>query len=184
LTPVFKAAIQKGKVLFRDVDKFNLYVLRFEGKEIDIIVRKRKKSRTNPQNAWYWACVVAIPAEHFGYSSDEMHEAYKFMFLKRDEAGKPLTVRSTTTLSTKEFSEYTEQCRQFCAEEGIVIPDPDDVFLENKEVSPEVLAEEERTRAKMKEISKKYFNSRKPEQLDQKELLKFNELLWRPDDRP
>jgi hypothetical protein len=46
------------------------------------------------------------------------------MFLRRIESGKPETVRSTTSLSTKEFGTYCEQCRQWAAEQGFNIPDP------------------------------------------------------------
>ena len=82
-----------------------------------------KKQRTNSQNAYYWAVVVSVAGEHFGYDPDEMHEAFKFMFLKRDETGKPLTVRSTTALGVAEFSDYVERCIRWCAEQGIVIPE-------------------------------------------------------------
>jgi hypothetical protein len=140
LNPIFRANIKKGKVVFDNVESFNNYLIPFEGKEVDVVVKKRKKSRTNPQNAYYWACIVAIPAEHFGYTQDEMHEAMKFMFLKKQEEGKPLTVRSTTSLSTIEFSEYVEKCRQFCAEEGLYIPDPDEIEYTGKD--QEVIDEE------------------------------------------
>src|SRR3990167_9562383 len=87
---------------------------------------KFKKQRSNAQNNWYWGCVVAIPAEHIGYTSEEMHEAYKFMFLRRKNVGKPITVKSTASLSTVEFSKYVESCRMWCAENGYIIPDPDE----------------------------------------------------------
>ena len=133
MNPVFKATIQKGKVIFDRVDMFNSYVVGLEGKEVNIVISKRKKHRTNPQNSWYWACVVAIPAEHFGYTPDEMHEAFKWMFLRKHiEDNRPLTVVSTASLSTVEFSEYVEKCRQFCAEEGLYIPDPEEVDISGK----------------------------------------------------
>ncbi len=132
MNPIFRATIQKGKVVFDRVDMLNSYLIGLEGKEVEVIVSRRKKHRTNPQNSWYWACVVAIPAEHFGYTPDEMHEAFKWLFLKKDENNKPPTVRSTTSLSTVEFSEYVEKCRQFCAEEGLYIPDPEEVDYPGK----------------------------------------------------
>ena len=52
------------------------------------------------------------------------------MFLRKHTEGKPETVRSTVSLTTVEFSSYVEKCRQFCAEEGIVIPDPGEIDLE------------------------------------------------------
>jgi len=127
MNPIFSATVKKGKVIFDKLEMLNGYLISFEGKQIDVVIRKKKKIRSNVQNAWYWSCVVSIPAEHFGYTPDEMHEAYKFLFLKKSEEGKPLTVRSTTQLSTAEFTSYIEQCRQWCAGEGLVIPDPGEV---------------------------------------------------------
>ena len=91
------------------------------------VMPKEKVNRTNLQNRWYWSCVVGIPAGEIGYLPEEMHEAFKWMFLRKSEdRTKPPTVRSTTTLTTQEFSEYVEKCRQWCAENGYVIPDPGD----------------------------------------------------------
>ena len=90
--------------------------------EYDLKVTERI-ARTNLQNRYYWVAVVGIPAQHFGYLPEEMHDAYKLMFLNLNDEGKPKTIRSTTTLSTKEFSEYVDKCAQWCAENEIVIPE-------------------------------------------------------------
>ena len=87
------------------------------------VMPTERVQRTNLQNRYYWVAVVGIPAQHFGYLSEEMHDAFKIMFLKMHAEGKPDTIKSTTALSTQEFSEYVDKCIQFCAEEGIVIPD-------------------------------------------------------------
>jgi len=92
--------------------------------EYDVIPPERTP-RTNLQNRYYWVSVVGIPAEHFGYLPEEMHDAFKFLFLRMHDEGKPETVRSTTTLTTKEFSDYVEKCAQWCAEQGILIPEPE-----------------------------------------------------------
>lgn len=130
MTPIFFGTVKHNKVIFEKVDLLNGYLISLEGKDIEIVIRKRKKNRTLSQNNWYWSCVVGIAAEHFGYEPDEMHEAYKFLFLRKHVEGKPETVRSTTSLTTVEFSSYVEKCRQFCAEEEIVIPDPGEIDLD------------------------------------------------------
>lgn len=129
IQPVFFASIKDGKILFSDKGMFDKYVLTLNGKEVDVIVRTHRKDRTHSQNAWYWSCVVAIPAAHFGYTADEMHDAFKFLFLLRDEEGKPVTTKSTAELSTVEFSAYVEQCRKWCAENNLFIPDPSSVDI-------------------------------------------------------
>ena len=88
----------------------------------------QKIPRTLRQNRWYWSCVVGIPAEHYGYLPEEMHEAYKWMFLRRFEEDKPNTVKSTTSLDTKEFTEYIEKCRCWAAQEGFNIPSPEEML--------------------------------------------------------
>lgn len=130
IDPIFFASVKDGKVLFSDKEMLKAHLAGLEGKDIDIIVRPHRKDRTHSQNRWYWGCVVAIPAKHYGYTGDEMHDAFKVLFLRRDEEGKPLTFRSTASLSTLEFTEYVEKCRKWCAEQGLFIPDPDSVYLE------------------------------------------------------
>lgn len=126
---IFRGTVKGNKTVIYNKPLFSNYLRGLEGQEVEIIVRKPRKPRTNQQNAWYWACVVAIPAEHFGYTPEEMHEAFKFLFLKKHEEGKPDTVRSTTDLTTKEFSEYVETCREWAAKQGLVIPDAESVNL-------------------------------------------------------
>lgn len=133
INPIFFAKIKDGNVLFSDKELLKAHLTGLEGKDVDVIVRRHRKDRTNSQNRYYWGCVVAIPAQHFGYYSEEMHDAFKWLFLIREEQGKPKTVRSTADLSTLEFTDYVEKCRQFCAENGLFIPDPDSVDIpENK----------------------------------------------------
>jgi hypothetical protein len=124
---IFRGTVKSGKANIYNQKIFADYLRSLEGQEVEIIVRKPRKIRTNQQNAWYWVCVVGIPAEHFGYTSEEMHEAYKFMFLRRHEEGKPETVRSTTTLTTKEFGDFVDKCIHWCAEQGISIPGPKEI---------------------------------------------------------
>lgn len=82
--------------------------------------------RTRRQNSYYWSVVVSIPAQEIGYFPEEMHDAFKIMFLKKHEEGKPETTRSTSSLTTDEFTEYISRCRHWCAEQGIYIPDPEE----------------------------------------------------------
>lgn len=129
MNPVFLAYVLRGELCFNNQDAFDRHIQSLTNKSVEIVVRLPRKDRSNPQNRWYWRCVVGVAAEHFGYLPEEMHEAYKFLFLRMHEGGKPETVRSTTTLSTTEFQSYTEKCQQWCAEQGVVIPDPNSIEL-------------------------------------------------------
>jgi len=127
--PIFLGKIEKGKLILERPDRFADYLLTLEKKEVEVVVSKIKKDRTKRQNRWYWVCVVGIAAEYFGYLPEEMHDAYKMIFLRCHDEGKPETIRSTTTLTTAEFTDYIEKCRQWAAEQGLVIPDPTEVEL-------------------------------------------------------
>lgn len=129
-TPKFYGIVEEGRLKLQEKEKLDKLINSLEGKEIEITVDKRRKNRTNNQNNWYWACVIGIPADHYGYTPDEMHEAYKFMFLRKEEHGKPMTVKSTASLSTEEFSDYVETCRTWAAKQGIDIPEPNAVSLD------------------------------------------------------
>ena len=125
--PVFFATVKDSKILFDNKPLLEMYISSMEGKNVDIIIRPHKKDRSHNQNKYYWVAVVGIPAKHYGYLPEEMHDALKLMFLPKNEEGKPRTIRSTTTLSTVEFMEYVERCRQCAAEQGLFIPDPQTV---------------------------------------------------------
>jgi uncharacterized C2H2 Zn-finger protein len=89
---------------------------------------KERVPRSLRQNKYYWDQVVGIPAQHFGYLNEEMHRAYQLMFLRKFAEGKPETVRSTTSLDTKEFVEYVNKCREWAADNELVIPDPEQCY--------------------------------------------------------
>lgn len=92
------------------------------------IIPNERVQRSKQQNSYYWGVVIPIAGDEFGYDSEEMHEAFKILFLSRNEDGKPATVRSTVKLSTIEFNDYIEKCQRWCAEQGIIIPDPGELI--------------------------------------------------------
>ena len=136
MNPIFRATVQKGKVVFHNVDLFNGFLISLEGKDVDVTVKKKKKTRSNPQNAFYWGVVIKLLCETTGYNDDEMHNALKMLFLQ-DRSRKIPTLRSTTTLSTMEFEDYLEKIRIWASTElSCNIPLPNEVdFEENKPVS-------------------------------------------------
>jgi hypothetical protein len=86
-----------------------------EGTEAEMILRKPKKQRSTPQNAYYWGVIIKMIADHTGEEPDRIHGALVCMFLKvYDWMGKE-RIRSTTELSTIEFEQYAEKCRQWAA---------------------------------------------------------------------
>ncbi len=128
MTPIFKGVSAHAKVLFADPVRFSAHLRSMEGAEVEVIVRKPRKSRSDQQNRYYWGVVVAILADHCGYDKpEEMHDALRIKFLTIHQDGPLPTVRSTTDLSTVEFEHYMLQCRKLGAEMGCQIPEPNEV---------------------------------------------------------
>lgn len=117
MKPLFHGIVKQGKLKFDAPDKFMVYLSGLEGKRFELTLEKERHARTLSQNAYYWGVVVEILGRHFGYESDEMHEALKFKFLKKHEDSDLVTVGSTTKLSTAEFGEYIDRIMEWAAKE-------------------------------------------------------------------
>lgn len=129
--PVFEGEVDdRGNLLVFDLDRFQRYLKNsLRGGRVRIVVSREKKVRSLDQNSYYHGVVVDLLAEHCGYTHDEMHDAIKWQFLKKEDPGKPLpTVGSTAELSTVEFEELMARIREWAATEfGMWIPLPNEV---------------------------------------------------------
>lgn len=97
-------------------------------------VKPYRKQRSNAQNRLYWMWLKEIEQET-GNESEDMHFFFRIKFLeiiKREVMGVAATeARSTTSLDTKEFTEYLDKIDRFTAETiGIVLPHPDILYYE------------------------------------------------------
>jgi hypothetical protein len=109
----------------------------FNGENIVITIEKRKKKRSNNQNAFYWL-VIDIMRDGFNNTLgenvgvQEVHEFLKNRFLFKEIVNENIgevvkMPKSTTELSTIEFEEYLDNIRAFGLEFlGITIPYPND----------------------------------------------------------
>lgn len=93
------------------------------------------KNRSNPQNKYYWGCVVQILSDELGYTPNEIHEIIKYKFLtsklpietKKTRVNVGI-LKSTTDLDTKEFEELMSKVRQWASIElGIYITEPNEI---------------------------------------------------------
>lgn len=111
-----------------DANNFQELKYRLLGKEIELQLKKKTKKRSNPQNAYYWGCVLTVFGNALGYTAEEMHLICADKFLKYYEIGKPFPrIRSTTELSTVQFNEYCSQIQIWASTDfGIYIPDPNE----------------------------------------------------------
>ena len=129
LAPIWRGQIENGKLKLVQPDLFKRYLTSLRG-EVEVIVRKWKKRRTGNQNRYYWGVVIPILCESLGYSSEEMHEALKWKFLRNRMHKELPTVKSTANLSTIEFNNYIDEIVRWASEERIHIPEPEKVEIE------------------------------------------------------
>jgi|SRR5688572_24285161 len=93
-------------------------------------IHRAASKRSLNQNRYYWGVIIDLFAQNTGYTKDEAHQELAGMFLKYESHGKPF-VRSTTSLTTLEFEQYADKCRQWMGEMlGIHVPLPNEVTEE------------------------------------------------------
>ena len=108
----------------------------FEGKEIEIIFKRKYKQRSILQNAFYWGPTLeffqGLFLESWGEikSKGEIHEILKFT-CNYEEKINPATgeiikiAKSTTELTTSGWMDYEQQLKQFALDYfNAVLPEP------------------------------------------------------------
>lgn len=125
------AYIKDGALMVRNRKEMEREAVASGLNEFEVVLKKKTKSRSIQQNRWWWLC-MSIMGEQLGYRREEMHEICKFKFLKRElidtKSGEVFEyLKSTTELSTTEFSELIESVIQWSAEQfKIVLPMPNE----------------------------------------------------------
>lgn len=124
VVPAWECRIVNGKVIIRDREDFDKYVLPFEGKEnMQLILKKKVKSRSRKEEKYYHAVPVKFVAEEMNITREEAHEFLKNMFLKSEERivtddGKVIRYErtlSTTELGDQAYREYWNKVVQWAA---------------------------------------------------------------------
>lgn len=127
--------VKDGKLTIAYVDRFKEDVRGFEGKHIVLTLDKKKRSRTNPQNSYYWAVIVPMIQQGFKDLGERLdiktvHEFLLSQFsikeVVNNETGEIFTMtKRSKDMTTSEFMDHIAQCQQFAAEKlSVVIPDP------------------------------------------------------------
>ena len=103
-----------------------------DGKRYDVSVTLHRNRRSIPQNSLYWLWLGCISCET-GNETEDLHNYFKDRFLSRkveifgDEYN---TGTSTKKLNTAEFTAFLDKVQQFAAGEGIILPNPEDLYFE------------------------------------------------------
>lgn len=123
----YATVTDRGTLEFQEPEIWSNELSRLRGKKIWVTVGKFRAKRSNQQNRYYWAVVVEILSEYFGYTPEEVHDILREKFLRiPGENGKPDRIGSSALLDKSEFfKEYIEKIILWASIDfGIVIPDP------------------------------------------------------------
>lgn len=132
-------------IINSDLAKFNciswLKSLHGYSEVYEVNIRPYKKNRSVSQNRLYWLWVNEIK-DHIErtqgkvFSTDDIHEWFKDELLPQhviEINGKAKkAIKSTSALTTKEFTEYLEKIDWYCSDNlGLNLPHPLDLYYES-----------------------------------------------------
>lgn len=130
-------SLADGKLELKNKDQFIRALKNIKDGPVELIVKRWRANRSTQQNAWYHACIIPIITDAINelqgeeaFSRTEIHEFLKSKFNTRtviNEGGQEVRIaRSTSNLTTTEFTAYVEQVRAWAIDMlDVTIPDPD-----------------------------------------------------------
>ena len=118
--------VKDGKLIL-NTERIATALRQFEGKRVEIVLRKDNYYRSNQQNAYYFAVIVPLTIEAIKnewaetWGVEKTHNMYKTMFLSEEKAnyrtGEIIKIpKSTTQNTTIEQEDFHNQCREFLRE--------------------------------------------------------------------
>ena len=110
------ATIANGGIIPENMRNYINAMKIYDGQKVVIMIAKPTKDRTLPQNKYLWSVPYKMISDETGNDVDSVHHYMAGMFLAHKTAGPIPAVRSTTTLTTVEFSEYIEVIIRWAAE--------------------------------------------------------------------
>ena len=132
---IFLGKVVDGRLKIVRESDFKEAVRSFDGKEVQIVIEKKKKARSLLQNAYYFA--VCIPMVREGLkdtgwklSKEDTHEFLKDKFLFKEvvneNTGELKNIKiGSSELTTVQFMDYIADIQQFASEYlSINIPEP------------------------------------------------------------
>ena len=127
--------VKDGKLLVRNKTGYERALAMMRDGEVLVTIARRRATRSQAQNRYWWGVCIELVSEHTGYTPDEVHELAKQMFLPKKLAvtdgngeikGEFVIGGTTTRLNKLEFGEFVARFQQWAAETlGVVIPDPE-----------------------------------------------------------
>lgn len=130
--------LKNGLLLIKNRELFNEEIKSLSSdKEYSIIIRTKRKPRSNGQNRYYWGIVIPLVLRGLKeagfdiHNKDDAHDIIKFKFLKvniENESGEFIeSFKSTKEMNTKEFKEFIDALQIWASEYlNTYIPSPNE----------------------------------------------------------
>ncbi len=126
----FLAEVKENKIVLKNKEIFQSEVAKLIGKLVELDLKEVKSKRSLAQNAYFWGVIVEILSKELGYSSKEMHNILKGLFLTKTVLFKNDWIEytvGTSELDTKEFEKIMDEIRMWAIVEwNIWIPEPNE----------------------------------------------------------
>ena len=146
----YKGKVENGRIILPSARFKEEVTQAFEGRQIEVIVQRRRKRRSPEQNRYYWGVVITILAHSFKewnpqlvLTPEDVHEWAKERFLPmitdlelfelETPEGKKEMKRTTARLTTAQFMDYIALIQEWAAEYSLYIPDPNEWEFESLE---------------------------------------------------
>jgi hypothetical protein len=124
ITPLFLGTTKGGKLIFHDKQRFLDYVNQLGDGIVEMTLKKRRRTRSLNQNAYYWGVVCQLISDYTGMTPDEVHEYLKSTFNYKMVKNFKVPI-STTNLNSIEFGDYITKIKIWASIElHLNIPDP------------------------------------------------------------
>jgi hypothetical protein len=127
---IHSGSVREGRLVVDQPARLAAQLAKLEGKRVRVTVETPPTVRSLDANSYYWGVVIAYWSEWTGYDPKEMHGTLKAERLSEirilPDGTEIEAKRSTSTLTTGEFSEYVDWCRRKAAEHGLYIPGPNE----------------------------------------------------------
>lgn len=130
---IVSARVTRGRVAIRDRARYEEMVRLLGDGDVEVTIRRRRSTRSEAANNYYWGVVLESLSGHTGYTPDELHEICKAKFLPKrlavcngngEIAGEYVIGGSTTKLNVLEFGDYLAAIRRWALDLDCDIPDP------------------------------------------------------------
>jgi hypothetical protein len=101
--------------------------------EVIVEMKPNTMSRSTKQNAlyWKWLDVLTETGNSVGALHQYLAQEYLSPVAEDIQGETVLVIKSTTTLTVKEFAAYLENVQQFADSLGCILPKPEDLYLES-----------------------------------------------------